>query len=122
MGTADGRDDKALEEKWKFQGTPGPWRLGNFETCIIATSDIGLSTLGLCDEGCKKHYGGNLIAESMEPVNAKLIRMAPTMLDFMIRHLEVLKVENLGTGGHWDTEISELTDIIELALGTIKKD
>lgn len=62
--------------------TPGPWRIGRLCDALVSDSEQHLPSRG---EGSKKYYGGYLIAESIAPQNAELIRRAPEMYNLLVK-------------------------------------
>ena len=58
----------------------GTWRVGRDGTCVVAdpSDDVPLNARKLADSDTE-YYGGRLIAESVEPRNARVLAAAPAM-------------------------------------------
>ena len=74
-----------------FKGTPGPWEIGNHNSCVISKNDESLCIKGAVGEDAIKYYGGNLICESISQANAKLIAAAPELLEALEYYFDVLE-------------------------------
>jgi hypothetical protein len=61
--------------------TPGPWRIGKSGGSVVTDNEIEDAVGGSWGEDAKTFYGGNLIAESITPANARLIAAAPDLLE-----------------------------------------
>ncbi|MNE78782.1 hypothetical protein D3C80_1752170 [compost metagenome] len=59
--------------------TPGPWRVGNHYSEVIADMPANPPFRGMT-ENCVKHYGGYLVAESCAEADGRLISAAPDLL------------------------------------------
>lgn len=57
--------------------TPGPWRTGR-AGCVVA--DTPVPEMGGSEH--VEYYGGHMVCESVTTANARLIALAPEMLEF----------------------------------------
>jgi hypothetical protein len=78
--------------------TPTPFRVGRPGT-VVSDSAEGLTLNGATGPENVKHYGGNLIAESVSPENAEFISRACSAFDLFVsgaeEALEQLKYEGM---------------------------
>lgn len=65
--------------------TPGPWRVGKAYGSVVADAPApGIIGSDACDA-----YGGHLIAESVNPSNAKLIAAAPDLAALLAELVDI---------------------------------
>lgn len=78
-----------MNKKPQHPETPTPWREGKTGGTVVADSAVGLTLMGATDPDAFEYYGGNLIAESVSPANARrIVACVNAMKDFTTEQLE----------------------------------
>jgi hypothetical protein len=92
--------------KW----TDGEWRPGFNGLSVVSDCDDGLYLSGTTGELAIDYYGGNLIAESVTPCNAKLIAQAPVLAERLAALIDIAIDDGSGELDEIKQAISTLQD------------
>jgi hypothetical protein len=92
--------------KW----TKGEWRPGFNGLSVVSDCNDGLYISGTTGELAIDYCGGNLIAESVTPCNAKLIAQAPVLAERLATLIDVMVGEGYAELDSIKSSISTLQD------------
>lgn len=102
--------------------TPGPWRIGKFESTVVSNHKVQVTHPNVKgDEGVNApdYFGGNLIAESvLNKHNADLIATVPEMFDVLVQLIALEHDESSRIGDL----INKAKAVVEKASGEAYKD
>jgi hypothetical protein len=92
--------------KW----TEVEWRPGFNGLSVVSDCNNGLYISGTTGELAIDYYGGNLIAESVTPCNAKLIAQAPVLAERLAALIDIAIDDGSGELDEIKQAISTLQD------------